>query len=214
MTARTPARGSSTGRHSSTEARAAAALIKARRKRRRNYRLAASAGVLAVIAALVTVGLLTSRPSSSSAQRLAPGFSLPTTAGTTVSLSDYRGRSVLLYFNEGAGCGACTMQLAAIEKQQKAFADAGLTVLPIVMNTRAQIQPDLDQYKVTTPVLLDDGTVSKAYNTLGKGMHEGLPGHSFVLIDAQGNQRWYGEYPSMWLEPSKLLAEIRTRLAA
>jgi hypothetical protein len=67
---------------------------------------------------------------------------------------------------------------------------------------------------VTTPFLLDDGTVSRAYGTLGKGMHAGLPGHSFVLIDANGIQRWYGEYPSMWLAPSDLLKEIRTRLPA
>lgn len=214
MTARTPARARSNARRPSAEALAATAQIQARRTRRRHYKLAASVGVLAVVTALVTVGLLTSRPSSSTAQRLAPGFSLPTTAGTTVNLSDYRGRSVLLYFNEGAGCGACTMQLSAIEKQQKGFDDAGVIVLPIVMNTKEQIQPDLDQYQVKTPVLLDDGTVSKAYDTLGRGMHEGLPGHSFVLIDAQGTQRWFGEYPSMWLEPSKLLEEITARLAA
>lgn len=215
MTARTAQRSRKGPQRASAKAQAAAtALGKARRTRRRKFRLAASAAVLAVFAALITAGLLSSRPSSSSAQRTAPGFSLPTTAGTTVSLSDYRGRSVILYFNEGAGCGSCTMQLAAIEKQQQAFDDAGITVLPIVMNTKEQIQPDLDQYQVKTPVLLDDGTTSKAYNTLGKGMHEGLPGHSFVLIDAQGTQRWFGEYPSMWLEPSKLLAEVRTRLAA
>lgn len=66
---------------------------------------------------------------------------------------------------------------------------------------------------VATPFLLDDGTVSQAYGTLGKGMHAGLPGHSFVLIDKAGEQRWYGEYPSMWLSPDQLITELRTRLA-
>jgi hypothetical protein len=70
----------------------------------------------------------------------------------------------------------------------------------------------MSHYGVTTPFLLDDGTASKAYGTLGKGMHADLPGHSFVLIDAAGVQRWYGEYPSMWLEPQALLDEIKTRL--
>ena len=45
-------------------------------------------------------------------------------------------------------------------------------------------------------------------------MHAGLPGHSFVLIDRQGRQRWYGEYPSMWLAPQDLLDEIRGNLSA
>ena len=66
---------------------------------------------------------------------------------------------------------------------------------------------------VTTPFLLDDGTVSQEYGTLGKGMHAGLPGHSFVLIDKNGVQRWYGEYPSMWLDPGELLTAVRDHLA-
>ncbi|MEU7872204.1 hypothetical protein [Dactylosporangium sp. NPDC049140] len=56
------------------------------------------------------------------------------------------------------------------------------------------------------------GTVSRAYGTLGRGMHAGLPGHSFVLIDAQGMQRWYGEYPSMYLAPADLLTQVRRHL--
>lgn len=190
----------------------AAARAKADRSRRR-LQLAVWAGSLVLVAAVVTVGMLTSRPDASADQRTAPSFTLPTTAGTNISLSDYRDGPVILYFNEGAGCGACTMQLAAIEKDP-GFAAAGITVLPIVMNTRDQIQPDLDQYGVTSPVLLDDGTVSKAYDTLGKGMHEGLPGHSFILISPDGTQLWNGEYPSMWLEPQELLDEVTTRLAA
>ncbi|WP_407343419.1 peroxiredoxin family protein [Pengzhenrongella phosphoraccumulans] len=202
---------SKTEREAIVEAQATAR-AKTQRNRRR-FQLGAWAGALVLIAAVVTVGLLTSRPDASASQRTAPGFTLPTTAGTSVSLSDYRDRPVILYFNEGAGCGACSMQLAAIEKDP-GFAAAGITVLPIVMNTKEQIQPDLDQYGVTTPVLLDDGTVSKAYGTLGKGMHEGLPGHSFVLIGPDGTQLWNGEYPSMWLEPQKLLDEVTARLAA
>src|SRR6266511_2498519 len=71
------------------------------------------------------------------------------------------------------------------------FTSAGVTVLPIVMNTADQIRSDMNANHVTTPFLLDtDGAVSRAYGTLGKGMHAGLPGHSFVLIDATGVQRW------------------------
>jgi hypothetical protein len=80
------------------------------------------------------------------------------------------------------------------------------------MNTAEQIRPDLEYFGVTTPYLLDDGTVSAAYDVLGKGMHEGLPGHGFVLIDPEGVQRWSGDYPSMWLEPSALLDEANRRL--
>lgn len=167
---------------------------------------------LAVLVAVVTFGLWQARPTTNEVSGdAAPGFTLPTTTGQTVSLDDYRGSPVILYFNEGAGCGSCTQQMAEIEKN-RGFADAGIVVLPIVMNTAAQIQVDLDAFGVSTPYLLDDGTVSQAYGTLGKGMHAGLPGHGFVLIDADGVQRWQGNYPSMWLDPDDLLREATSRL--
>jgi peroxiredoxin len=167
--------------------------------------------VVVLVAGLVGYGLWSARPSDSTAAIQAPAFTLKTTAGTTASLSDYRGKTVILYFNEGAGCGACSQQMASIEKNP-GFAEAGITVLPIVMNTKAQIQPDLDSMGVKTPYLLDDGTVSKAYDVLGKGMHANLPGHGFVLIDGNGTERWQAEYPSMWLDPADLLKTAKSKL--
>ncbi|MGC4153956.1 MAG: peroxiredoxin family protein [Propionicimonas sp.] len=165
----------------------------------------------AIVVALIGYGLWSAAPTGGDTATTAPDFTLSTTAGGTVTLSALRGKPVILYFNEGAGCGSCTQQMAEIEKNP-GFAEAGITVLPIVMNTAEQILPDMQVFGVTTPYLLDDGKVSAAYDVLGKGMHEGLPGHGFVLIDARGTQRWYGNYPSMWLDPNDLLKEVTARL--
>ncbi len=167
---------------------------------------------LIVIGALVTFALMSSRPETNTTAAQANDFTLPTSAGESVSLSDFAGQPVILYFNEGAGCDSCLMQMAAIEADP-GFADAGIAVLPIVMNTADQINADRDRLGVTTPFALDDGTVSEAYGTLGTGMHEGLPGHGFVLIDADGVQQWYGNYPSMWLDPEELLDIVQSELA-
>ena len=183
---------------------------KAKKAKRRLIHIV-TAAVVIIVASLVSYGLWSARPTNSIAAEQAPAFTLKTTASTTISLSDYRGKPVILYFNEGAGCGACTQQMAGIEKDP-GFAQAGITVLPIVMNTRAQIQPDLDSMGVKTPYLLDDGTVSKAYDVLGKGMHANLPGHGFVLIDGNGIERWQAEYPSMWLDPADLLKTAQSKL--
>ncbi|MBB1482333.1 peroxiredoxin family protein [Tessaracoccus sp. MC1865] len=164
-----------------------------------------------VILAVTGYGLWTAVPESGDTEHRAPDFTLTTTTGESVTLSELRPSPVILYFNEGAGCGSCTMQMAEIEKHA-GFAEAGIKVLPIVMNTAEQIQADMDQFGVTTPFLLDDGKVSKAYDVLDKGMHPGLPGHGFVLIDGDGVQRWYGNYPSMWLPPQDLLDEALGRL--
>ena len=207
-----------TGRHDTTQksrehinALRAAQAEQARRKRLW-VRLVSVGATLALIGVIVAM-MLTSRQETSATTRVAPDFTLTDTSGVQVSLAGLRGKNVLLYFSEGAGCQACLVQMAQIEKDP-AFAAAGLTVLPIVMNTKDQITADMAANGVRTPFLLDDGTVSTAYGTIGKGMHAGLPGHSFVLIDKAGKQRWYGEYPSMWLTNADLLKEVQNHLAS
>jgi peroxiredoxin len=180
-------------------------------KRRRRTILGMAGGV--AVAGVIAAGLISSRPTDTATVRQAPDFTLTSTSGQQVHLADYRGKNVILYFSEGAGCQSCLVQMAQIEKDKAAFDAAGITVLPIVMNTQDQITADMAANGVTTPFLLDDGSVSTAYGTIGKGMHGNLPGHSFVLIDATGQQRWYGEYPSMWLGPAELLAQAQSHLA-
>ncbi len=199
--------------------RAAVAAMRAeqaRAERRRRLLVTGLWSLVGLVAVgILGVGLYSARPVQQvpDAPTAAPGFTLTDTDGGTVDLASLRGRNVILYFNEGAGCQSCLVQMAQIEAQHASYEDANITVLPIVMNTREQIVADMAANGVRTPFLLDDGTVSAAYGTLGRGMHPGLPGHSFVLIDAEGMQRWYGEYPSMWLDPTQLLDIATTHLA-
>lgn len=189
-----------------------AAEQEARTRRAHVRRIALWVGALVVVGGLVTAGLLSARPTASEATgEAAPAFTLPASDGSTVSLADFRGKPVVLYFSEGAGCDACIQQMAEIEKDQD-FAKAGIAVLPIVMNSAAQINPERERFDVKAPFLMDDGTVSKEYGTLGKGMHAGLPGHGFVLVGADGTQLWQGEYPSMWLAPAELYKQVTSRL--
>jgi peroxiredoxin len=190
--------------------RARAAVAKANQRHRRSLLLWSI--VFAAVAGLIGAMMWSARNTSDATSRPAPDFTLTDTSGISVHLADLRGKNVVLYFNEGAGCQSCLLQMADIERNAGAFAAANITVLPIVMNSAVQIKADMAANGVRTPFLLDDGTVSAAYGTLGKGMHAGLPGHSFVLIDAQGVQRWYGEYPSMYLSSADLLDQVRKHL--
>jgi peroxiredoxin len=200
-----------------SRARAAAAKAlreaeQARARTMRTRRLIIGGLALVVVAGVIAAMMWSARQKTDTTARPAPDFTLTDTSGQTVHLADLRGKNVVLYFSEGAGCQACLYQMADIEQNASKFTDANITVLPIVMNTKQQILADMAADNVKTPFLLDDGRVSSAYGTLGKGMHPGLPGHSFVLIDTHGTQRWYGEYPSMYLSSADLLKEIRKNL--
>ena len=210
MTTGTSRHGTTQTSHEHINALRAAQAEQGRRKRLW-VRLASVGATLAVIGVIVAM-MMSSRQESSAVTRVAPDFTLTDTSGTQVSLAALRGKNVLIYFSEGAGCEACITQMGLIEKDPR-FAAEGLTVLPIVMDPKDDITAAMAANGVRTPFLLDDGTVSKAYGTLGKGMHADLPGHSFVLIDKAGNQRWYGEYPSMFISPDDLLKEVHDHLS-
>ncbi len=159
------------------------------------------------VALLLTLG--NRAPRGGAAQGDAPPFTLASTGGGSVSLSDYRGKDVLLYFNEGVGCDACFYQTVELEQHARDLSAAGLTVLPVVMNPAPDVQREMARFGIATPYLIDsDGSVSQAYGMLGKGMHANLPGHGFVLVDGSGRLRWRGEYPSMYVSTKDLLAQL------
>jgi peroxiredoxin len=166
---------------------------------------------LLVVVGLVVGALVASRPTQDTATRVAPDFTLTDSAGTTHTLSAERGHPVLLYFSEGAGCSSCIVQQQKLE-EEPGFAAAGITEWPIVMDKATDIEQAAAAAGAKSPFLLDDGTVSAEYGTLGTGMHPGLPGHGFVLIDASGKQVWKGDYPSMWLDPKELLSIAKSKL--
>lgn len=177
----------------------------------------ASWGTLAAVGVIGLVGLLlySSRSPQGGATegRGAPGFRLASTAGGTVSLSDHRGHDVLLYFNEGVGCDACFYQMVELEQNGERMAEAGLTVLPIVVNPAPDVRRELVRFGIRTPYLIDEGArISQAYGMLGKGMHAHLPGHGFVLVDGEGTVRWAMEYPTMFVSSDDLLAAVRPYL--
>ncbi|MEX2556094.1 MAG: redoxin domain-containing protein [Actinomycetota bacterium] len=143
----------------------------------------------------------------------APAFSLATTDGRTISLASLQGRNVLLYFNEGVGCDSCFSQLVEIEKSQARLDELGVTLLPFMPNPAPEVRRELARFGLRTPALIDSSlAVARAFDTLGRGHHANLPGHSFILVDQAGTIRWRGDYPSMYVATAELLETIGSRL--
>ena len=61
----------------------------------------------------------------------APAFSLPSDGGGTVSLADFKGQNLVLYFYPRADTPGCTIESKAFSSLAKAFAKAGTAVLGV-----------------------------------------------------------------------------------
>ena len=61
----------------------------------------------------------------------APAFSLPRDGGATVSLADFKGQKLVLYFYPRADTPGCTVESKAFSDLSKAFAKAGTAVLGV-----------------------------------------------------------------------------------
>ena len=146
----------------------------------------------------------------------APAFTLTSGDGKPVSLADYRGRTVLLYFQEGLSCQPCWDQIGDLEHNQAALRAAGVDAVVSITTDRADLigRKAADE-KLATPVLSDpDLAVSHAYDANKYGMMGDMrDGHSFVLVGPDGTIEWradYGGAPkyTMFLPTDKMLADL------
>jgi len=121
----------------------------------------------------------------------APEFTLPDADGKPVALSDYRGRSVVVYFYPAASTPGCTKQACDFRDSLAELDTAGFAVLGISPDPPAKLAKFRDAEGLTFPLLSDeDRSVLKAYGAYGeKQMYgrtvTGVIRSSFV-IDPQG----------------------------
>jgi peroxiredoxin Q/BCP len=86
----------------------------------------------------------------------APEFSLPDSTGKTVSLSDFRGRTVLVYFYPAAGTSGCTKQACDFRDNLSELNDAGFEVLGISPDKPAKLAKFIADESLTFPLLSDE----------------------------------------------------------
>jgi peroxiredoxin Q/BCP len=106
--------------------------------------------------------------------RLAPGdaapeFTLPDADGKPVSLTDYRGRRVVVYFYPAAGTPGCTKQACDFRDNLAELNGAGLDVLGISPDKPAKLAKFRDKEGLTFPLLSDaDKDVLNAWGAFGE----------------------------------------------
>jgi thiol-disulfide isomerase/thioredoxin len=103
--------------------------------------------------------------------KAAPGFALTSLEGKKVSLSDYKGRPVLVNF-WATWCGPCKVEMPWFEEFRQQYAGQGFEILGLADDVDAgkdTIAKVVHKTGVSYPILLTDGKVQSAY-----GGQEGL----------------------------------------
>jgi peroxiredoxin Q/BCP len=99
----------------------------------------------------------------------APAFSLPDADGNTVSLADYRGRQVIVYFYPAASTPGCTKEACDFRDNHSDLNDAGLDVVGISPDKPAKLAKFRDEQGLTFPLLSDpDRKVLTAWGAYGE----------------------------------------------
>ncbi|SUE13458.1 bacterioferritin comigratory protein [Rhodococcus gordoniae] len=99
----------------------------------------------------------------------APDFTLPDADGNEVSLSDHRGRKVVVYFYPAASTPGCTKQACDFRDNLAELNEAGLDVIGISPDKPAKLAKFRDAEQLTFPLLSDpEKTTLRAWGAFGE----------------------------------------------
>jgi peroxiredoxin Q/BCP len=100
----------------------------------------------------------------------APTFSLPNHDGESVSLAEFEGQRVVLYFYPKAGTEGCTVEANEFGGAFEEFERRDVQVLGVSMDSVADLAAFRDDESIPFPLLSDeDGTVAERYDAAGDG---------------------------------------------
>ena len=121
----------------------------------------------------------------------APAFTLPDADGRPVSLADYRGRNVIVYFYPQAATPGCTTEACDFRDSLSSLQGSGYEVLGISPDAPGALAEFTGDFALTFPLLADeDHAVALAYGAWGEKLvkgeiTEGIV-RSTVVLDPEG----------------------------
>jgi thioredoxin-dependent peroxiredoxin len=121
----------------------------------------------------------------------APDFTLPGQNGQPVTLSDLRGRPVVLYFYPRADTPGCTIQACGVRDHAADYEAAGAIVIGVSPDPQSAVARFAEKYSLRFALLADeDHAVAEAYGVWGEKQmsgktHFGVSRSTFI-IDVEG----------------------------
>ena len=110
----------------------------------------------------------------------APAFNLKRDGGTEVSLADFKGRPLVLYFYPKADTEGCTREAKDFSAQAKAFAKAGIGVLGVSADPVKKLDAFRDKYDLTVALASDESL--KMLEAYGVWAEKSMYGRKFMGV--------------------------------
>ena len=99
----------------------------------------------------------------------APDFSLPSDSGQKVSLKDFKGKTLVLYFYPKDDTPGCTREAQAFSSLKAKIEKAGGAVVGVSRDSVEKHAKFRDKYKLTIPLLADtERRLHEAYGAWGE----------------------------------------------
>lgn len=108
-----------------------------------------------------------------------PSFSLPATCGT-VSLTDFAGRKLVLFFFPKANTDGCTREARDFSRLADAFAAAGTAVVGVSADPLRRLETFRDKQELTIPLASD--VTTEMLNAYGVWVEKSMYGRQFMGI--------------------------------
>ncbi|MEP6763859.1 MAG: redoxin domain-containing protein [Gemmatimonadaceae bacterium] len=146
---------------------------------------------------------------------LAPDFTLVSTSGEMVTLSDFRGKkNVLIAFFPLAFTSTCTEEVCAFSEDFDEFIGKNVEVVPISVDSYATLREYKKKYDLKVEMLSDFKRVaSRAYGVLHEEKY--YSNRAYFLLDKAGLLRWaHVEHPAKMRRENAELFEQINRLGA
>lgn len=125
----------------------------------------------------------------------APSFTAKDTNGNTVSLSDFAGKTVVLYFYPKDDTPGCTLQAQSFRDNYAEYQGKDMVVLGVSKDDEASHQKFTEKYNLPFQLLADtDSAIMKAYDVDGGGYAKRvtfiIDGHGKIThVDASVNTK-------------------------
>jgi peroxiredoxin Q/BCP len=145
----------------------------------------------------------------------APGFRLPRDGGETVSLADFAGRKLVLFFYPRADTPGCTKEAIDFTRLAGAFAESQTAVLGVSADPPKAQEAFRDKHELTVPLVSDEThAMLEAYGVWGE---KSMYGRTFlgilrttVLVGADGRIIRIWRHVKVDGHADEVLAAVRT----